>query len=140
MGADDPYGDAVSRQGGQGRQGGGNRVICTELFRQGLLENGLYRLDLKFSEQRLTPAHVRGYHLWAVPWVGWMRRSRSVTALSHRLARWRALEIAYQLGERPAGNWRGKIVRAVGEPLCWLLGLFANETDYQTLYEKETTT
>ncbi|NQU57723.1 MAG: hypothetical protein HQ513_10845, partial [Rhodospirillales bacterium] len=45
------------------------RVVCTELVAQGLLNPGLYFLDVRFTEERLNAAHVRGYHMWAVPLV-----------------------------------------------------------------------
>lgn len=115
-----------------------SRVICTELVRQGRLETGLYFLDLRFAEERLSPAHLRGYHLWAVPLVRLMRRSRLATNMVAPLARWRAEEVARVLGRRARGSVRGKIVRLIGEPLCWLFGQFVPETDYSRLYEQET--
>jgi hypothetical protein len=124
--------------GGPSDNGPDARVICTELVRQGRLNAELYFLDLRFAEERLSPAHLRGYHLWAVPLVRLMRRSNLVTNIVAPLAGWRAEEVAHVLGKRPRGSRRGKIVRFVGEPLCWLLGRFACETDYSNLYEQET--
>ncbi|MCG8510390.1 MAG: hypothetical protein MI741_14275, partial [Rhodospirillales bacterium] len=120
-----------------GTDNSGSRVICTELVRQGRLDTGLYFLDLRFAEQRLSPAHLRGYHLWAVPLVRLMRRSRLATAIIAPLARWRAEEVAHILGKRRRGSLRGKAVRLLGEPLCWLLGQVVRETDYCKLYEQE---
>ena len=53
------------------------------------------------------------------------------------LARWRAEEVAHILGKRRRGSLRGKAVRLLGEPLCWLLGQVVRETDYCKLYEQE---
>lgn len=114
------------------------RVICTELVAQGRMAAELYHLDLRFAEERLSAAHLRGYHLWAVPLVRWMRRSRRVSALVAGPALWRAEEIAHLLGEKRRGSLRGKIVRLIGEPLCRLIGCWAPETDYRKLYEQET--
>ena len=98
----------------------------------------LYLLDLRFAEERLSAAHLRGYHLWAVPLVRWMRRSQRVSALVAGPALWRAEEIAHLLGERQRGSLCGRIVRLIGEPLCRLIGCWVPETDYSKLYEQET--
>ncbi|HEY9163602.1 MAG TPA: hypothetical protein VIN57_03240 [Magnetovibrio sp.] len=82
----------------------------------------MQRLDIAFTLRVLSSATVRGYHVWAVPYVRLMRRSKFATALIEPIATWRALEIAYQLGERERPHWRGKVVRAVMEPLCWCIG------------------
>jgi len=100
-----------------------SRVICTELVRQGRMAPSLQRLDIAFTLKRLSPATVRGYHFWAVPYVRLMKRSRLATALIAPLAQWRAIEIAYQMGERAKPHWRGKLMRVMGEPLCWALGM-----------------
>ena len=125
-----------------GRHGGvdnvSERVVCTELVAQGLLNPGLYFLDVRFTEERLSPACVRGYHVWAVPLVRLMRKSEFVTRLVAPVARWRAEEIAHLLGAKPRGNVAGKLVRLMGEPLCRLIGAFVSETDYQQLYKTET--
>ena len=115
-----------------------SRVVCTELVAQGLLNPGLYFLDVRFTEERLSPACVRGYHVWAVPLVRLMRKSEFVTRLVTPVARWRAEEIAHLLGAKPRGNVAGKLVRLMGEPLCRLIGAFVSETDYQQLYKTET--
>jgi len=113
--------DIVGR--GDGSASAGNtRVICTELVRQGLMDASLQRLDVAFTLKRLSPATVRGYHVWAVPYVRWMRKSRLATALMRPVATWRALEIAYQLGERAKPHLRGKLVRSIMEPACRLIG------------------
>ena len=114
------------------------RVVCTELAAQGLLDPGLYFLDVRFTEERLSAAHVRGYHVWAVPLVRLMRKSEIVTRLVAPVARWRAEEIAHVLGAKPRGCLAGKIVRLIGEPLCRLIGAFVAETDHTQLYETET--
>ena len=99
------------------------RVICTELVRQGLMQAKLQRLDIAFTFRHLCPATVRGYHFWAVPYVRLMKRSSFATRLVEPFARWRAEEIAYQMGARDKPNFKGKLVRLAGEPICWALGM-----------------
>lgn len=113
--------DVVGR--GDGSAAAGNtRVICTELVRQGLMDAKLQRLDIAFTLRHLSPVTVRGYHVWAVPYVRVMKRSQLASHLIEPFARWRAEEIAHQMGARERANWKGKCVRWVGEPLCWVLG------------------
>lgn len=100
-----------------------SRVICTELVRQGLMDGKLQLLDIAFTLRHLSPVTVRGYHVWAVPYVKLMKRSQLATHLIEPFARWRAEEIAHQMGERERANWKGKCVRWMGEPLCWALGV-----------------
>ncbi len=76
--------------------------------------------------------------MWAVPLVRLMRKSNIVTRIVAAPARWRAEEIAYQMGAKPRGHLAGKIVRWVGEPACRLIGALVTETDTMQLYEKET--
>ena len=82
----------------------------------------LQRLDIAFTLKHLSPATVRGYHFWAVPYVRVMKRSPLATRLMEPLARWRAEEIAYQMKARTKPHWRGRVVRLLGEPVCWVLG------------------
>jgi len=108
---------------GDSDSGGGNsRVICTELVRQGLMAPRLQRLDIAYTLRHLSPATVRGYHAWAVPYVRLMKRSHLATRLVEPLARWRAEEIAFRMKSRSRPHYRGRVVRWLGEPVCWALG------------------
>lgn len=111
------------------------RVICSELHAQGRLDTGLYKLDVAFTKRYLSPPTlVRGYHLWAVPFVKLMRKHIWLSNLVQPIAEWRAEEIAYLIGERRKGNLKGMVVRIVGEPICYLLGLLKVKTHWQRLY------
>lgn len=113
--------DIVGRGDGSA-EAGNTRVICTELVRQGLMAPALQRLDIAFTLRRLSPATVRGYHAWAVPYVRLMKRSHLATNFIEPIARWRAEEIAFQMGGRNRPCWPGKLVRVMVEPACWMLG------------------
>ncbi|MCR4378645.1 MAG: LysM peptidoglycan-binding domain-containing protein [Rhodospirillales bacterium] len=118
--------DIVGRKNADGASSSSNtRVICTELVRQGRMAPRLQRLDVAFTLRELSPVTVRGYHVWAVPYVRLMRKSKLATALIEPVATWRALEIAHRLGERDKPHHLGKAVRWVMEPLCWLIGHIA---------------
>ena len=121
--------------GGGGGGGGGGRVICTHLMRQGLLDPAIWRADLAFTYKHLSPTTVRGYHLWAIPYVRLMRKSPLAQKLMRPLATWRAEELAYQMGVLQKSNWKGKVVRWTCEPICFALGIFAKEQNWQGLWD-----
>lgn len=116
----------------------GGRVICTELYRQGKLGFSWYSADLRHAISRINGTTIDGYHVWAPMVVRWMRRDdwigRLTTAFSKPLATWRAREVAYQIGMVDRPCWEGKIVRWVGEPVCWIIGKLAKPEDWRTLY------
>ena len=119
---------------GRYKDDGKSRVICTQLLREGALDRHLWQCDMRFTLETLSPATIRGYHFWAVPYVRLMRRFPLASAIVRPLAVWRAKEVAYQLGHRPEPHYGGKIVRVLGESVCWLLGHVVPATDWQTLY------
>jgi len=98
------------------------RVICTELVRQGRMDPHLQRLDIAFTLKKISPTMVKGYHFWAIPYVQLMRKSPLATAVIDPFASWRALEISYRMGNRTKPHLRGRLVRLIGEPICWMLG------------------
>lgn len=110
-----------------------SRVICTHFFRKGMLPQNVWRADMKFTAENLSKTTVRGYHFWAIPYVKLMRKSPLAECLIFPASKWRAEELAYQMGVLPQGNFKGKIVRLVAEPLCWLLGCFFEKKDWNVL-------
>lgn len=113
------------------------RVICTHFFRKGMLDRETWRADLEFTATRLSPRTVRGYQYWAIPYVRLMRRSPLAERTIYPLAVWRAEELAYRMGLRKKGNWKGKIVRVVGESICYTIGLFVGEQNWQQLWAED---
>lgn len=104
-------------------------------MRQGLLDPVLWRADLTFTYKHLSRTTVRGYHLWAIPYVRLMRKSSLAQKVMLPIATWRAEELAFQMGIVPKSNWKGKLVRLSLEPLCFVLGIFAKEQNWQGLWD-----
>lgn len=132
-------GIAVGALGGAAAAGATSdkcRVICTHFMRKGLMDQALWRADIAFTRQHLPAAMVRGYHLWAIPYVRLMRRSPWTEKLMLPLALWRAEEIAFRMGLREKGNWKGKLLRWTGEPVCWLIGKVTPEQDWESLWRE----
>lgn len=114
--------------------GGGSRVICTHFFRKGQLRQDIWRADMEFTFKNLSQTTIRGYHLWAIPYVRLMRKSPLAEKIMRPLAIWRAEELAYKMGVLEKGNWKGKVVRVTCEPICFALGLFAKEQNWASLW------
>lgn len=122
-----------------GLSGGGNsrgRVICTHFFRRGMLDRDLWRADLEFTYKNLSPTTIRGYQYWAIPYVRLMRKSALAEKLMYPLAKARAEEIGYLMGIRAKGSFRGKIVRFVGEAICYAIGTFVSQKDWNSLWSE----
>lgn len=118
-GADGP---AAGDAGGAGGAGGaGSSVICSELRRQGYLSATIWAADEAFGRAQ-SRATRDGYWLWAAPIARGMVRSRVLTVVVAALAIPWALEMAYQMGVRERGNRLGRVVMAIGLPLCKFLG------------------
>jgi len=124
-----PSGD---RGGGGG--GGGGRVICTHFYRKGEMSRDMWRSDLEFTFKNLSPTTVRGYQYWAIPYVKLMRKSKLAENIMRPLAMHRAKELSYQMGRSAKGSLFGKVVRLIGEPICFTVGLFVGEQNWQSLW------
>jgi hypothetical protein len=114
-------------------------VICTELFNQKKMSLELYLADAAQAKD-ISPHILNGYRFWAVPFVRLMRKYRWATDFIKPFALSRAKHVAYQLGRRSKPDWPGRVIRWIGEPICYVIGLVVGEQDYSVLYkEKEST-
>lgn len=122
--------------GGQtgGGGGGGSRVICTHFYRKGMISRDVWRADMEYTFKCLSPATVRGYQYWAIPYVKLMRASPLAEKIMYPLMMARAEELAYKMGVLEKRNWAGVLVRLVFEPICFTIGLFVGEQDWKSLW------
>ncbi|OOS03826.1 hypothetical protein B0188_05975 [[Haemophilus] felis] len=116
--------------------GSNSRVICTHFYQKGMLSRELWRADMEYTLKHLPQSMVNGYHLWAIPYVRLMRKSPLAEKLMYPIAYHRAREIAYQMGYTSKGSIRGKVFRAILEPICLFLGMFTKEHKYQELWRR----
>lgn len=108
--------DSESEAGSEGT------VICTELYRRGLMSLGDYRNSHLYAQTRLPAAFMRGYQFWAIPYVGLMKRFEAAVAFILPFVRWRTREILFRLGEKERGSYRGKLLCMVHDGICVALG------------------
>ena len=132
---DSGRGGGGAHAGGGGGGGGGGRVICTHFYRKGEMSHAMWRSDLEFTFKHLSPATIRGYQYWGIPYVKLMRKSKLAEDIMRPIALHRAKELSYQMGKIPKGSLFGKVVRLVLEPICFGIGLFVGEQNWQSLWK-----
>jgi hypothetical protein len=123
------YGNAI----GQAAGGGGNSntrssgagfmgsVICTELYRRGLMDQATYDSDTLFGKL-LPPEILAGYHRWAIPLARAMSRSNFLTSLIAGPALLWARHMHYRLTGEGKDSLIGRWMMKLGAPLCGWLG------------------
>lgn len=114
--------------GGVGSEGdsgdGDGKIICNELYRQGLMSEKIWRADERFGEmvRRDHPEILEGYQVWAKYVVAGMQRSPMFTRFMRRLVRPWSIEMAYQQGVLRNGNFIGRLMMMAGRPICYAIG------------------
>ena len=95
------------------------KVICAELYRQGLLEKEIFELDEEFGRhlRKVDPDIINGYHRWALPLVSLMQRSITVSNIIKIIAKPVVKHIAYQMGY-PSKTYLGATMFTVGKHIC----------------------
>ena len=95
------------------------KVICAELYRQGLLEKEIFELDEEFGRhlRKVDPDIINGYHRWALPLVSMMQRSITVSNIIKIIAKPVVKHIAYQMGY-PSKTYLGAAMFTVGKHIC----------------------
>jgi hypothetical protein len=121
--------------GGNGGGNGGGRVICTELNETGDLSTKDLIRDIKFTYKNLSKKHLKGYLTWAIPTVGHIKKYPKYRKIWKHVAQHRANDIAWRMKEGKF-DLLGRIYAGIGEPLCWLIGNFVSDTNYNLLNNK----
>jgi hypothetical protein len=119
-----------------GSSANGSRVICTHFYKKGLIGRDVWRADLEYTFKNLSKTTIRGYHFWAIPYVRLMRESAVAERIMLPLAVWRADELAFQMGVKSTGSLKGKLVRLIGESVCFSIGLFVGDGDWESLWSQ----
>ncbi len=118
--------------GGNGGGNGGGRVICTELHRTHELSTKDWIRDVHFTFNTLTENHIKGYLIWAIPTVKYMKKYPKYRKIWKHIAQHRANDIAWRLNEGKF-DLLGRIYAGIGEPLCWLIGNFTGNKQINEL-------
>lgn len=124
---------------------GGGKIICTKLYELGYLPKEIYELDQEFGKILVekSPDTYYGYIAWAQTVVDWMegngpqcmfwirdpeKRKQAQVYLSTKWAReiatpW-ASHMAYLMGNENEKNAAGRVLMAVGKPICKVIGVW----------------
>jgi len=129
---------------GGGGGGGGGKIICTKLYELGLLSKEIYEADQAFGAElvKTNPDIYNGYRAWAEIVVDWMDGSgpkmmpwmsdekfsgcakQWSTSWAKDIATPWANEMAYKMGKKESGSITGKLITAVGVPICKAVGVW----------------
>lgn len=111
-----------------------DKIICSELFRQGLMDAKIYKADEQFGAllRQRDLAAIEGYQVWARPVVKMMQGSKFITQLVRIIADPWSKEMAYQMGATEEGNIIGKAMMAIGVPFCRLIGKLFTKQPQET--------
>jgi len=90
-------------------------VICTELYRQGIMPDDIFEADKAFGVA-VEPETMAGYHLWGIPAANLMKRSKLFT--------WAIKPFGMAWANHMAGNENilGAVLMKIGIPVCNFLG------------------
>jgi len=128
----------------RGRGGRGKRkIICAKLYELKMLSKKIFQADQKFGKilAQQNPEVYDGYIAWAKTVVAWMdgkgpqcmfwikdakKRNKKQKELSRKWAKaiatpW-AKHMAYLMGVEKKDNKAGKIIMALGKPICKVVG------------------
>ena len=120
------------------------KIICTKLYELGLMSKEIYLADQAFGVNlvQASPDIYNGYRAWAeivvdwmdgrgpkmMPWMTDEEFSQSIKKWSIKWAQdiatpW-AEEMAYQMSESLLPNNTGKVIMAIGTPICKVVGVW----------------
>ena len=93
-------------------------------------------MDVVYTARKLPTTLVRGYHYWAVPMVPIIRKNKLVCDIFEYLTLKRAEEIAHIVDPitYPKSTFTGRLIKTVGEAICYGIGKFVKQKDYSVLY------
>jgi RHS repeat-associated protein len=109
-----------------GTKSGGGSIICTELHRQGLMDDATYRIDEDFGRalESKAPFVLVGYRFLARPIVLEMQESRSFTLVVFAATKPWVNEMAHIMGSHHQVDIVGLLIMLIGIPLAALVGIF----------------
>lgn len=116
----------------------GGKVICTELYNTGYLDEETYKIDLEYAAKHFSLEAIRGYQAWAIPVVKVMRKNPEETKeYIVPLVNSFMEEVAYRMDKRETGNEVGALFLDRGLPLFERIGVYMNEPDWKSLFETQ---
>ncbi len=95
----------------------GDKIVCTELNRQGYLPDDILAMDSLYCKTIDREVH-EGYLIMFRPIVNLMQKSKIVTNIIKPFGLAFAYEMASRIDDSIKGNWFGKVILWIGSPVC----------------------
>lgn len=128
-----PWGAAIGAGVGVVEEIAEATMLCTELHRQGLLPDEIYRADCDYAKT-LPSDTVSGYRAWAKYLVPVMAKSRLFTKFVGIFVRAWAYHAAHKAGLVPEGNRFGALIEMVGTPICRIIGRIVFQKEAKLMF------
>jgi len=115
----------------------GSTVICTQLYIEGFLTREEYVADNRYVRNTFNLKTAKGYRFWAVPFVRLMRKN----TLAHTVGvfvgtRW-SKHMAANYLPYCKKSFTGWFFLTFIAPICYIIGCFISDTDFESLWYKE---
>ena len=103
--------------------GGGNKIICNELYTQGFLSEELWDADERYGEILFEndPKAIIGYQMWARNVVKYMRNNPQNTKYLYRVLKPWTEYMGYEMGIINKQNYIGKTIHTLGKYYSYLV-------------------
>jgi len=114
-----------------GGGGTGGKIICGELYRQGLLSEELWLADNTYAQEHVSKESLAVYHAWAEPVVYAMSKSSLVTEIVRPGATAWAEHMAFLEGTREENNFLGSLFHTTFLPIHDLISGTPSDTEFK---------
>ena len=103
--------------------GGGGKIICNELYRQGFLSEEMWNADEKYGEMMFEkdPKLVIGYQMWARKVVKFMKENPNNTKLAYWLFKPWTEYMGYKMGVVEKPTLRGRFTNWIGSQFSYMV-------------------
>lgn len=101
---------------------GGATVICTELHRQGYLDDNVFKLDGLYRYKHIDNDDYDNYLEWGTPVAEWMKESPMLTKIIKPFGIAWAKSMAHKMDSRYPRNKLGEWVEKIGIPISNFIG------------------
>ena len=104
-----------------GAQGGGSKIICNELYRQGFLSEEMWDADERYGEMMFEkdPKLVIGYQMWARSVVKFMKKNPKNTKMAYWLFKPWTEYMGYKMGVVKKPTLRGRFTNWIGSQFSY---------------------
>jgi hypothetical protein len=103
--------------------GGGSKIICNELYRQGYLSEEMWNADEQYGEMMFEkdPKLVIGYQMWARKVVKYMKKNPNNTKMAYWLFKPWTEYMGYKMGVVEKPTLKGRFTNWIGTQFSYMV-------------------